>query len=196
MPGISIQTTHRIIPMVYAYSTPEIARHDGHLKIGYTDRQSVEDRVHQQGHTVDVIQKIEWKGSAIFDDGSGETFTDNDFRAYLYKLGYQRIDRTEYVKIPVPESRQRFYEYKANRSIVEDGEYDTTPYTLRTEQQDAVAQTCDYAAAHLRGEFLWNAKPRFGKTLSVYDLGASDEDPEGAHRHQPSRYRQQLVCGL
>ena len=170
MPGISISTTHRIIPMVYAYSTPEIARHDGHLKIGYTDRQTVEDRVHQQGHTVDVIQKIEWKGSAIFDDGSGETFTDNDFRAYLYKLGYERIDRTEYVKIPVPESRQRFYEYKANRGIVEDGEYDTTPYALRAEQQDAVAMTRDYAAAHPRGEFLWNAKPRFGKTLSVYDL--------------------------
>ena len=170
MPAISIQTTTRVIPMVYAYSTPEIARHDGHLKIGYTDRQTVEDRVHQQGHTVDVIQKIEWKGSAIFDDGSGETFTDNDFRAYLYKLGYEKIDRTEYVKIPVPESRQRFYEYKANRGIVEDGEYDTTPYALRAEQQDAVAQTCDYAAAHPRGEFLWNAKPRFGKTLSVYDL--------------------------
>mgnify|MGYP002625880392 CR=1 FL=1 len=170
MPGISIQTTHRIIPMVYAYSTPEIARHDGHLKIGYTDRQTVEDRVHQQGHTVDVIQKIEWKGSAIFDDGSGETFTDNDFRAYLYKLGYEKIDRTEYVKIPVPESRQRFYEYKANRGIVEDGEYDTTPYALRAEQQDAVAMTRDYAATHPRGEFLWNAKPRFGKTLSVYDL--------------------------
>ena len=129
MPGISIQTTKRVIPMVYAYSTPEIARHDGHLKIGYTDRQTVEERVHQQGHTVDVIQKIEWKGSAIFDDGSGETFTDNDFRAYLYKLGYERIERTEYVKIPVPESRQRFYEYKSNRGVVEEGEFDTTPYT-------------------------------------------------------------------
>ena len=171
MSGISINTTHRIIPMVYAYSTPEIARHDGHLKIGYTDRQTVEDRVHQQGHTVDVIQKIEWKGSAIFDDGSGETVTDNDFRAYLYKLGYEKIDRTEYVKIPVPESRQRFYEYKANLGIVEDGEYDTTPYALRAEQQDAVTQTYDYAAAHPRGEFLWNAKPRFGKTLSVFCLG-------------------------
>lgn len=33
-----------------------------------------------------------------------------------------------------------------------------------------MAQTYDYAAAHPRGEFLWNAKPRFGKTLSVYDL--------------------------
>ena len=90
MPGISIQTTHRIIPMVYAYSTPEIARHDGHLKIGYTDRQTVEDRVHQQGRTVDVIQKIEWKGSAIFDDGSGETFTDNDFRAPQVCLGRRK----------------------------------------------------------------------------------------------------------
>ena len=170
MPAISIQTTTRVIPMVYAYSTPEIARHDGHLKIGYTDRQTVEDRVHQQGHTVDVIQKIEWKGSAIFDDGSGETFTDNDFRAYLYKLGYEKIDRTEYVKIPVPESRQRFYEYKANRGIVEDSEYDTVPFALRAEQQDAVEMTCAYATTHARGEFLWNAKPRFGKTLSVYEL--------------------------
>ena len=170
MPAISIQTTTRVIPMVYAYSTPEIARHDGHLKIGYTDRQTVEDRVHQQGHTVDVIQKIEWKGSAIFDDGSGETFTDNDFRAYLYKLGYEKIDRTEYVRIGVPESRQRFYEYKANRGVVEDSEYDTVPYTLRTEQRDAVEMTRAYATAHARGEFLWNAKPRFGKTLSVYDF--------------------------
>ena len=170
MPAISIQTTTRVIPMVYAYSTPEIARHDGHLKIGYTDRQTVEDRMHQQGHTVDVIQKIEWKGSAIFDDGSGETFTDNDFRAYLYKLGYEKIDRTEYVRIGVPESRQRFYEYKANRGVVEDSEYDTVPYTLRAEQRNAVEMTRAYAAAHARGEFLWNAKPRFGKTLSVYDF--------------------------
>ena len=30
--------------------------------------------------------------------------------------------------------------------------------------------TVDYQAAHKDGEFLWNAKPRFGKTLSVYDF--------------------------
>ena len=170
MPAISIQTTQRVIPMVYAYSTPEIKRHDGHLKIGYTDRQTVEERVHQQGHTVDVIQKIEWKGRAIFDDESGETFTDHDFRAYLYKLGYERIDRTEYVRISVSDSKRRFGEYRMNHGVVEEGEFDTMPYTLRTEQQDAVAMTRVYAAAHPRGEFLWNAKPRFGKTLSVYDF--------------------------
>ena len=126
--------------------------------------------MHQQGHTVDVIQKIEWKGSAIFDDGSGETFTDNDFRAYLYKLGYARISGTEYVQISVPDSKTRFSEYRANRGVVEDGEYETTPYALRAEQADAVEQTRAYAAAHPGREFLWNAKPRFGKTLSVYDL--------------------------
>ena len=40
----------------------------------------------------------------------------------------------------------------------------------RQEQQRAVAMTVDYQAAHKDGKFLWNAKPRFGKTLSVYDF--------------------------
>ena len=44
------------------------------------------------------------------------------------------------------------------------------PYKLREEQQRAVTMTVDYQAAHKDGEFLWNAKPRFGKTLSVYDF--------------------------
>ena len=38
MPHISIQTTRLVIHMIYAYTTPEITRHDGWLKIGYTDR--------------------------------------------------------------------------------------------------------------------------------------------------------------
>lgn len=31
-------------------------------------------------------------------------------------------------------------------------------------------KTVDYAHLHERGEFLWNAKPRFGKTLTSYDF--------------------------
>ena len=44
-----------------------------------------------------------------------------------------------------------------------------TTYELRHEQEDAAAMT----AAYFRSggtEFLWNAKPRFGKTLTSYDL--------------------------
>lgn len=49
-------------------------------------------------------------------------------------------------------------------------------HTLRAEQQRAVEQTGAFARAHWDeggargGEFLWNAKPRFGKTLTAYDL--------------------------
>ncbi|MTW31054.1 DEAD/DEAH box helicase family protein, partial [Streptococcus pneumoniae] len=42
--------------------------------------------------------------------------------------------------------------------------------TLRQEQEEAVAKTLAYFQEHAGGKFLWNAKPRFGKTLSTYDL--------------------------
>ena len=48
--AIKIKVNRRIIPMIYAYTTPEIARHNGWIKIGYTDKQTVEERVKQQTH--------------------------------------------------------------------------------------------------------------------------------------------------
>ena len=47
---------------------------------------------------------------------------------------------------------------------------DVIPYTLRKEQKEAVSMTVGYKENHENGAFLWNAKPRFGKTLSVYDF--------------------------
>jgi superfamily II DNA or RNA helicase len=171
MGGISLKTTQRIIPMIYAYSTPEIKRHDGWLKIGYTDKQTVEQRVKQQGHTVDVIQKIEWKGNAIFDDGSGDTFTDHDFRNYLKKNGVEVMKGLEYCHISVPDSLTRFYEYRSTRGVIPDALIPAAfPYELRVEQEKAASETMAYAREHENGSFLWNAKPRFGKTLTTYDL--------------------------
>ena len=43
-------------------------------------------------------------------------------------------------------------------------------YTLRFEQEEAVKKAVDYFQNNDKGEFLWNAKPRFGKTLATYDL--------------------------
>lgn len=48
--------------MIYAYTTPNDISHRGWTKIGYTDRQSVEDRIKQQTHTADVKAEILWKG--------------------------------------------------------------------------------------------------------------------------------------
>ncbi|HGF7700508.1 TPA: DEAD/DEAH box helicase family protein [Enterococcus faecium] len=42
--------------------------------------------------------------------------------------------------------------------------------TLPLEQAEAVEKTLEYVQENPSGEFLWNAKPRFGKTLTSYDL--------------------------
>ena len=67
MKAISINTTKQVVPMIYAYTTPEIARHDGWTKIGYTE-QDIDKRLKQQMHTADVEWNLEWRGNAVFDD--------------------------------------------------------------------------------------------------------------------------------
>ena len=52
-PKITIQTTKKVVPIIYCYTTPEIARHNGWVKIGYSE-QDAEKRIGQQTHTADV----------------------------------------------------------------------------------------------------------------------------------------------
>lgn len=166
----NIQTTKQVVPMLYGYSTPEVIRHNGWTKIGYTE-QDVETRINQQTHTADIRWQLEWKGNATFDDGSGETFLDKDFHAYLRKSGIEQEKgkNNEWFHVDGATSKQMFRDFREDHGILK-----TTgtvlPYKLREEQQSAVAMTVDYQTTHKDGEFLWNAKPRFGKTLSVYDF--------------------------
>lgn len=165
-----INTSKKVTPMIYAYTTPEIARHNGWTKIGYTE-QDVETRIKQQTHTADIKWSLEWKGNAIFDDGSGDRFTDKDFHAYLRKSGIEQEKGTnnEWFHITGQDSKLKFYDFRANRGLMHSMST-VIPYTLRKEQKNAVAQTIAYKNDHPNGQFLWNAKPRFGKTLSVYDF--------------------------
>lgn len=166
--GIKLNTAKQAYPMIYAYSTPQIADHEGWTKIGYTEDQDVETRIKQQTHTSDTEARLEWKGPAIFDDGSFDRFTDHDFHAYLRKSGVENKKKTEWFHIDGPAGRSKFYDFKADRGILK--ALGTIPYTLRKEQAAAVEQTAKYYHSSQGGEFLWNAKPRFGKTLSVYDF--------------------------
>lgn len=175
----NIKSTKPVVPMIYAYTTPGITYHDGYTKIGYTE-QKVEDRVYQQTHTAGIKAKIEWQGNAVFDDGSGEMFNDKMFHAYLRKndvkqpmdLGneyFDKDDKNEWFLISPNDSRAMFYDFRSNRGIVEQI-HEIIPYILRSEQEQAVSITKAYKESHEKGEFLWNAKPRFGKTLAVYDF--------------------------
>ena len=168
MAAINIKTSKKVVPIIYCYTTPEIARHDGWVKIGYSE-QEADVRIGQQANTVDVMYKVEWSKNAIFDDGSGETFRDADFHRYLVKNGIERLPGREWFHIDADTAKKMFYDFRENRGILKKASA-VISYMLRREQQEAVDRAVDYFVIHEGGQFLFNAKPRFGKTLSVYDL--------------------------
>lgn len=162
-----VKAVRPAVPQIYAYTTPEIKRHDGWTKIGYTE-QDVETRVKQQTHTAGVQYVIHWNRNALYEDGSG-AFKDKDFHNYLRKLNIANEAGTEWFEIEPNRAKTHLYEFRENHGVIADTP-GTVPYQLRREQAEAVAKTLDYARLHESGEFLWNAKPRFGKTLTTYDF--------------------------
>jgi len=177
MDNTKIKSFSNIVPMIYAYTTPGVPAHDGWTKIGYTAKQSVKDRIWQQTHTVDVQPHLEWSSEARYTDGSGAYFTDHEFHDYLTVAKHvERRPQTEWFHIDGKTSKNYFYHFRdRDASDVQDSAAHT-PYVLRAEQQRAVEQTAAYYAAHKDDytddarSFLWNAKPRFGKTLTTYDF--------------------------
>ena len=85
MAAIKIKTAKQIEPKCYAYTTPEIERHEGWTKIGYTEQDDVKRRIQQQTQTADIKFNLEWAEKAVYEDGTGDSFKDKDFHAYLSK---------------------------------------------------------------------------------------------------------------
>lgn len=164
---INVKTTREVIPQCYAYTTPCISYHEGWTKIGFTER-DVETRIREQTQTAGIKYDLKWHKNALY-EGSYETFTDKDFHGYLNKLGVKRQTGTEWFEIDPNLAKNYFNDFRENKGVLESNE-DPIPYVLRREQDDAVEKTIEYFKNNLHGEFLWNAKPRFGKTISAYDL--------------------------
>lgn len=166
--AVQIQSFKRVVPMIYAYNTPGVVYHDGWTKIGYTEKQTPAQRVKQQTHTADIRHVLAWQDNAMYKDGSGEYFTDREFHSFLESgLGVERTLGTEWFHVDGPTSHDYFERFARREIVPEDGEKLT--YALRKEQETAVSMTKAYFEDGGE-EFLWNAKPRFGKTLAAYDL--------------------------
>lgn len=181
MAKFKLQTRNRTHPMIYAFTTSDIPHLNGWVKIGKTEKQSVEERIRQEVHTIGIKNyKIEWARPAMYDDEQGGTFSDTDFHDYLVGLGIKRDShlnsKTEWFNISPKDAEKLLDDYKKNRGIINGVSIvNSASYKLREEQEDAVQKTLNYINACEDGkippkEFLWNAKPRFGKTLAAYEL--------------------------
>lgn len=131
MAKISIKTAKKVVPVIYCYTTPEIARHDGWCKIGYSE-QKADARVGQQAGTIDAGYKIEWVKNATFDDGSGEVFRDSDFHRYLAKNDVERMPGKEWFHIDPKTAKRMLDDFRENRGILKKTA-GVIPYRLRRE---------------------------------------------------------------
>ena len=156
-------------PRIYAYAIADVAHH-GQLKVGQTTR-DVRQRVAEQVRTA-AIQNltIELDEPAERDDGS--IFTDHEVRAALAKKGFEKVT-LEWVRCTVADVATVLAELRTGQRL--GGTHHET-FGLRDEQLDAVNKTRGYYEsiwaedANAAPRFLWNAKMRFGKTFTTYQL--------------------------
>lgn len=166
---------------IYAYTLPESPKHSGYIKIGITE-QRVEDRIREQTGTVGLVPDILFSCDAVRRDGTA--FHDTALHGFLELHGHQRGEfgsaREWFYFNGHPEDAEKLTRHFINGDYAEAQTGKGWRYVLRPEQETAVQKTLQaYLArreAMERGEdaapieFLWNAKPRFGKTLSAYDF--------------------------
>lgn len=174
MASPKINTFREIVPYVYSWTTPDIPKYDGWEKIGYTEQESPDARIAQQASQLSVEKRKVWAKRAIYTSEAGGRFTDKDFHAYLKQQGVRRETtpkRTEWFHFsPAPQtSLQYFYEFAGQDFPGLPVSASADDYVLRPEQQAAVKQAAKVFKAG-GSDVLWNAKPRFGKTLTTYDL--------------------------
>lgn len=154
---------------IYAYSIADPA-HKGLLKVGQTTR-NVKQRVAEQLKTANIKNfAIELDELAEREDGS--IFTDHDVRAELVRKGFANPD-LEWVRCTVADLKTVLAELRTGQRF--SGTHHES-FGMREEQADAVNKTYAYyqsiwaESPKSAPRFLWNAKMRFGKTFTAYQL--------------------------
>ncbi len=171
----NIKSYIAVYPQIYSYELPNRKENIGSQKIGYTERECVDDRIKEQVQTAAFREEYHklWSSPSFF-KGNKESFTDKAFHQFLIKKGVEKRANlgTEWFYFNgYPEkSKELFDLFREKGFSALQSDRGKTEYTLRTEQEAAVTKTLDYFNKNGNGEFLWNAKPRFGKTLASYDL--------------------------
>jgi hypothetical protein len=156
-------------PRIYAYSIADVA-HKGLLKVGQTTR-DVKQRVAEQLKTAAIKNyRIELEESAERHDGN--IFSDHEVRAALIRKGFERIE-LEWMRCSIKDVKTVLAELRTNQRFA--GTHHET-FPMRREQTEAVNKTFEYYKSiwaenkSAAPRFLWNAKMRFGKTFTAYQL--------------------------
>lgn len=156
-------------PKIYAYELPLEQSRKGLLKIGYTER-GVKERIAEQLKTSGVAYNIVLEESALKSDGS--CFYDHQIHKILRQNNFLNPDG-EWFECSVNDVLAVINNIKNNQNFTIDRNQN---FDLRPEQFLAVERTREYFLKaqkenpNIISHFLWNAKMRFGKTFTTYQL--------------------------
>jgi hypothetical protein len=155
---------------IYAWSTKEINKYEGCLKVGQTTQKDVNVRIRQSQGVAPVKYKLEIDESAEREDGT--VFRDSAVRERLKAKGFDNVE-LEWMRCTAQDVAVAITELKTGQALVGSHHED---FKLRSEQTAAVKKTADYYTSIWADDkkavprFLWNAKMRFGKTFASYHL--------------------------
>lgn len=156
-------------PRIYAYSIADEA-HKGLLKVGQTTR-NVKQRVAEQVRTA-YIRNYTIELDEPADGPDGSIVSDHQVRAALVRKGFERVE-LEWIRCTPRDVKAVLVALRKGEQISGARDQD---FQMRAEQRAAVEKTHDYFHSiwkedmHAVPRFLWNAKMRFGKTFTAYQL--------------------------
>ena len=168
-------------PRIYAYTDSYYKAKEwvgsrrgcGVLKVGYTQR-SVQERIAEQFPT---NRPSDWSCEVLLDESAvrrdGTFFKDFDVFKALSAMGVRRLPNTEWFECTPQEVLEAICAVRENRPPCRTAR---SSFTMRPEQARAVEVTASYFKKNARSKsgktphFLWNAKMRFGKTFTAYQL--------------------------
>ena len=155
---------------IYAWSTNEIKKYEGCLKVGQTTQKDVNVRIRQSQGVAPVKYKLEIDESAERENGT--IFRDSAVRERLKAKGFENVE-LEWMRCTAQDVAMAISELRTGQALVGSHHED---FKLRAEQSAAVNKTAEYYTSIWADDkkavprFLWNAKMRFGKTFASYHL--------------------------
>jgi hypothetical protein len=173
------------IPRIYAYTEPQYKDTEwegardgkGFIKVGYTTKTAYERISEQFGTNKPVANPFEILLDEVAIRNDGTFFTDKDVHKVLENSHVVKRcmgDRnTEWFECTLEEVQNAVFAVKNHKTDITKR---CSDFKMRPEQAKAVEITSNYFRNYVHEEkgktphFLWNAKMRFGKTFTSYQL--------------------------
>lgn len=174
---------------IYAYTAPgrkdaswtrdvagTVITGTGLVKVGETTRATARERIHQQlGTAFPGLVGIDILIDENAERTDGSFFRDHDVHRALVSAGIRRVGG-EWFEATLGEVQAAIGVVRSGRRF---DSTRTADFGMRPEQENAVAETAAFFRAHAGdsqpSRFLWNAKMRFGKTFTTYQLAREME---------------------